>query len=251
MKDKLDTYAFKTRTLPMILSGLPLLVVGVFLFPDLWDAPGWPMGGLLGGALLVLLAQLGRDRGKAIEVELYEAWGGKPSVAMLRHRDSRIDRHTKERWRKWLESRVPGLVLATAVEEARCPAQADEGYGSATMWLLAQTRDPVQFRLLHAENLSYGFRRNMLGLRPYAVVLDVTCVVVLLAWLWFESGFALDSDSWAPDAKLWGCLALTLHLVVILCVVRSGWVRTLADEYGRRLLACCDKLASDGSSTSR
>lgn len=255
MKDtrlQLDTYALKTRMLPTIWSGAPLLVVvGVFLLPSVWGAPGWPVGGLLGSALLFLLAQLGRDRGKAIEPGLYRAWGGVPSVAMLRHRDSRIDRHTKERWHACLESRIPGLALATAAEEAQCPAQADAGYESATKWLLARTRDPIRFRLLHAENENYGFRRNVLGLKPYALVMDVICVAGLLVWLWSNGGFEFDSESAALGVETWTCLGLALvHLGATLCV-RSDWVRTLADEYGHRLLACCDDLGADGEGNSR
>lgn len=249
MKDpqlQVDTYAFKTRTLPMIYCGAPLLMISVLLFPSLWEVPGEPIGGLVACAFLFLLAQLGRDRGKAIEPSLYRMWGGKPSVAMLRHRNSRIDRHTKRRWRTCLESRVPGLVLATAAEEAQCPAEADEGYESATIWLLTQTRDPGRFRLLQAENLSYGFRRNMLGLKPCALGLDAICVVGLLLWSWLKGGSELGRGSGTLDVALWGCLVLTLaHMVAILCVVRSSWVRTLADAYGRCLLACCDKLTTD------
>ena len=250
-KLRVDAYAFKTRTLPMIFSAVPLLVIGVLLFPSLWEVPGEPIGGLLGCASLFLLAQLGRDRGRAIEPRLYKEWGGKPSVAMLRHRDSRIDRHTKRRWRVWLESRIPGLVLATAAEEAQCPVKADDGYESATTWLLSQTRDPVRFRLLHAENVSYGFRRNMLGLRPLALGLDVICVVGLSAWMWLRGSFEVDGESGTPDIEvfeLWGCLFVTLaHSGFVLGMLRSSWVRTLADEYGRRLLACCDSLAMDGN----
>ena len=235
----------------MILSGASPLVISTLLFPNLWGAPGEPIGGLLGCAFLFLLAQLGRDRGKAIEPRLYSAWGGKPSVAMLRHRDSRIDRHTKGRWHTYLASRVPGLILATAAEEAQRPAEADDGYESATMWLLTQTRDPVRFQLLQAENRNYGFRRNMLGLKPCALGSDAICAVGLLVWSWLGGGFEFEEKSEALDAKLWGCVTFACaHTVATLCVVRSGWVRTLADEYGRNLLACCDKLPADGNSTS-
>ena len=235
----------------MILSGASPLVIGMLLLPSLWKASGGLIGGLLSCAFLFLLAQLGRDRGKAIEPRLYGEWGGKPSVAMLRHRDSRIDRHTKRRWRIYLESRVPGLVLATKDEEAQRPAEADDGYESATMWLLTQTRDPVRFQLLQAENLNYGFRRNMLGLKPCALGLDAICTVGLLVWSWLKGGLEFDGKSEVLDATLWGCVAFACaHMVATLCVVRSGWVRTLADEYGRNLLACCDKLPADSNSTS-
>ena len=84
-----DPYDRKARLAPALLCGLPLFVSVVLLIPEvgaIWAA----VGGLAlycGGA--TFLAQVGRDRGKALEPKLYATWGGKPSVAMLRHSDTR------------------------------------------------------------------------------------------------------------------------------------------------------------------
>lgn len=242
-KLQIDVYALKTRVLPLIFAVAPLLVVGTFLIPSLSGVQSKVVGSLLGCALLFLLDQLGRDRGKAIEPSLFREWGGKPSVAMLRHRDGRIDGQTKTRWRTFLESKARGLVLATVAEEASSPARADEGYESATEWLLARTRDSVQFRLLHAENANYGFRRNLLGLRTYALGMDAMCFVVLLAWWWLNGGLESASELETLGIEFFVCLVAVLaHLGVVLGVVRSNWVRVVAEEYGHRLLACCDDL---------
>ena len=242
-KFQIDVYAFKTRVLPTVFAVAPLLVIGTFLIPSLSGGQSKIIGSLLGCAFLFLLDQLGRDRGKAIEPSLFTEWGGKPSVAMLRHRDGRVERHTKRRWRTILESKARGLVLATVAEEASSPACADGGYESATKWLLAQTRDPAQFRLLHAENANYGFRRNLLGLRPYALGMDAMCFVVLLAWWWLNGGLGSASELETLGIEFFVCLVAVLaHLGVMLGVVRSDWVRVVAEEYGHRLLACCDSL---------
>ena len=246
-KSAVDAYAFKARVLPMIWTISPLLVLGtLFLVPRLSTTPDTAILGLLCCAILFLLAQLGRDRGKAIELDLFREWGGKPSIAMLRHKDTRIDNYTKRRLRAYLESEIPHLVLATAAEEARCPVWADEGYESATRWLLAHTRDTVQFRLLHAENVSYGFRRNTLGLRQHALGVDVASLVMLVASQWSLNGIGLGSELGMLGIEVWACVVFTLvHCSVFLCVVHPTWVRISAEVYGRQLLACCDELAGE------
>ena len=91
-----DPYDRKARLAPALLCALPLFVSLLLLVPEvgaLWGA----VGGLVlycGGAKF--LTQVGRDRGKVLEPTLYASWGGKPSVAMLRHSDSRLKRAHKE-----------------------------------------------------------------------------------------------------------------------------------------------------------
>jgi len=59
-----------------------------------------------GGAFL--LVQLARDAGKERERAFFETWGGLPSVAVLRHRDTRIEPITKVRYHKKLSTLVKG-----------------------------------------------------------------------------------------------------------------------------------------------
>ena len=144
----LDPYSRRARFQPVVWSLFPILVVVVLLIPEFhgfWNTTGWLLV-CVGGP--TLLAQLGRDRGKALEPVLYQLWDGKPSVAMLRHRDRRLPMATKSRYRNFLQQTVPGLRLASADDEKKHPEQADDGYEGATSWLLAQTRDRDGFGLL-------------------------------------------------------------------------------------------------------
>ena len=146
-----DPYDRKARLAPALLCALPLFVSLLLLVPEvgtLWGA----VGGLVlycGGAKF--LTQVGRDRGKVQEPALYASWGGKPSVAMLRHSDTRLNAPTKNRYRAFLQRAVPGLALASPEEERADPEAADDGYESANAWLLAQTGDRERFPLLFAE----------------------------------------------------------------------------------------------------
>ena len=238
-KSGVNTYAFKARVLPVLYVIAPLIGSSLFLFPRLLSASETAAGGVICVLAYYFIAERGRDRGKAMERQLFSNWCGMPSVAMLRHRDSRVNGHAKERWRTYLQSEVPDLVLATAVEEAQCPEWADEKYESATMWLLRQTGDPTRFRTLQAENASYGFRRNLLGLKWWAPVVDVVSLSALAVWHRMTYG-----DAWGTTSpEVWLCVLLILgHCGFFLWVVRPAWVKVVADAYGRELLTCIFKL---------
>ena len=72
-------------------------------------------------------------------------------------------RQQRNRYRAFLQVAVPALALASPEEERTNPDEAEDGYESANSWLLAQTMDRERFRLQFAENINYGFRRNVLG----------------------------------------------------------------------------------------
>lgn len=189
------------------------------------------------------LTQFGRDRGKALEPMLFKAWDGKPSVAMLRHRDPCLSKVTRERYRAFLERRVPGLRLASPEDEERLPTDADDGYESATAWLLAQTRDRERFRLIFEENINYGFRRNIWALKPLALVVDGILITAIPTTVVIFSTDSITSTLQAIDKTTWAAALFTLvHMLVFAVKVRSDWVRTTANAYSQQLLAACDIL---------
>ena len=239
----LDPYDRKARVAPALLCGLPLFVSIVLLIPEIgtiWATVG---GLLLYCGAATFLAQIGRDRGKILEASLHEAWGGTPSVAMLRHRDSRLNALTKSRYRTFLQRAVPEVTLASPEAERKCPEEAEVGYESANSWLLAQTRDNERFSLLFRENINYGFRRNAWALRSWAFGLEAVAVVVVCV---------AALDSWAGDlattahsigVEWWASLVLiVLHAFFFAFKMRKGWVRIAAEAYARQLLAACDVL---------
>ena len=241
-----DPYDRKARLAPALLCGLPLFVSVVLLIPEVgavWAA----VGGLVlycGGA--TFLVQVGRDRGKTLEPKLYASWGGKPSVAMLRHADTRLSASTKNRYREFLQRVVPELALASSEDERASPEEAEDGYESANSWLLARTRARERFGLLFRENINYGFRRNVWALRPWAFGLEAAAIVVI--WV-------VALDSWtgeltttirAVGAEVWASLVLTVvHGFFFAIKIREGWVRIAAEAYAQQLLAACDVLESD------
>ena len=242
----LDPYDRIARLGPALLCGLPLLVSLVLLIPGIgavWAALG---GIVLYGGGATFLVQIGRHRGKALEPELFRSWGGKPSVAMLRHTDSRLNAPVKRRYRAFLERAVPELQLASPEDEESCRRIADEGYEGASAWLLTQTRDQKRFALLFRENINYGFRRNLWALRPWAFGLEALAIAIV-------GGVAFDSWTENLSATIqtlstewWVSLILTVvHGSCFTLMVRKTWVRLAAEAYALQLLAACDMLESE------
>lgn len=239
----LDSYDRRARVGPALWCGVPLFASGLVLIPGLGTV--WSLvGGLLvycGGAMV--LVQIGRGRGKVLESRLFDSWDGRPSVAMLRHRDSRLNSATKLRYRAFLEGAVPDLTLASPAEEQRDPDEAELGYDTANSWLLEQTRDHTQFDLLFAENMNYGFRRNLWALKPWALLAGALATAVAVAVAWMEWTDGLFATLKSIGVGWWVSVILVLvHALFFVFKVRQAWVRVAAEEYAQRLLAACDTL---------
>ena len=243
LKPVLDRYDRKARLRPSLLCGLPLVASVILLIPELgaiWGSIGVVV--VYGGASMLLI-QIVRDLGKALEERLYQSWGGKPSAAMLRHTDCRLPKPTKDRYRSFLSGAVPGLTLASPQEEEESPEQADAGYDSANRWLLEHTRDHARFDLLFKENINYGFRRNLLAVKPIALGMDAIALMLVFgtaiaSWTGlFGSTILTLSQEW------WASVVITaVHTLLFVAYIRADWVRLAAETYAQQLLAACDSL---------
>jgi hypothetical protein len=244
----LDPYSRQARLQPALIVVVPVALLVVVWFPALWSVWGVVLTVASSCGVTLLLSQMARDRGKRLEPELYGAWGGKPSVALLRHRDRNIDENTKARYRAFLASQLPSLNLPTPSEEEADGARADRAYESATAWLLTQTRDTKKFGLLFRENISYGFRRNLWGLKPIGLAIAVASALASTAVLAY-SYVAIHA---APPAQVVIVTLATWVLALLWAIwLTPSWVRIPADAYGRQLLAACDTLSSSRSTAAK
>lgn len=229
---KTDRYTFSARLIPALIAIMPVMAFFVLIWPNGHDAPDQLKALGLSTISFALLAQFGRDLGKRLEPKLFEKFDGMPSTALLRHRDSRLDAMTKARYHSCLSSKVPNIQLPTATEETNDPSGADKIYASAVSWLRVRTRDDA---LLLNENISYGMRRNLLGLKYIGIV---TCLVTsggLAAYTIVEGIKFTQAD------YLIFVLSVPL-LLMWFFIVKASWVLVPAEAYARRLLENCDKI---------
>lgn len=233
-----DAYSLRARLQPALLCILPLSGALIALSPDLLEPirAGIVIGASMGGTLL--LSHLSRDMGKRLEAKLFQEWGGKPSVTLLRHTDQTVDVLTKRRYTEYL-GRSLGIPWPKVEDEGADGKAADAVYASAGAWLIAQTRDTSRFRVLFEENISYGFRRNLLALKPLTAGASVLTLAVMglahRGLLPFED----RGDAWLLAL---GSL-VALYLLIMLVVVRPAWAKEAAVSYAQRLLETADLLA--------
>ncbi|WCT78652.1 hypothetical protein [Novosphingobium humi] len=231
----LDRYEAAARLAPAMLATAPVSVSLVLLFPRAWKLlSGAAASMAVSTAIILLLMHFGRASGRAVQQRIVERDGGLASTVALRHRDAHLSIATKARYHAAL--RGLGLELPTPEEEALDPRHADDLYRSAVDWLRERTRDEKQFRLLQSENRSYGFRRNLLGLKPAGLVLNVLCFGAVSSNLWLMS----DLEDDRRIAAIILVLLLAGATIAWLFVVTEAFVMDASWAYTDRLLACSE-----------
>jgi hypothetical protein len=137
-------------------------------------------------------------------------------------------------------NRVLAEPLPDATEEANDPEGADDRYEEATARLRELTRDTSRFRLVFAENVEYGFRRNSLGLRPFALAIALGGVALSVAVIAFAAG------DLAERLTRWGPAGLISAVCVLFWwrIVTPDWVRRSAELYADRLFDALHTLTS-------
>jgi hypothetical protein len=196
------------------------------------------------GCCLYFLASLARARGKLAETKLLMAWGGWPTTIMLRHRDSSIDPVTKSRYHHALATML-GRPMPTAIEESANTDGADDIYRSATK-LLIEARRGHAFQMIEDENASYGFRRNLFGLKSIAAgVALLAAITTALVW-WASLSRPIDTMSIELSVKTYPHLPILLaadlgYLSLMAFMVNGDFVRQAANEYAVALLRTLDQ----------
>lgn len=147
----------------------------------------------------------------------------------LRYRHSELDRRQTAILHTKIARLDPSLHVPSAEEEERDPAGADQCYESMVRVLRARTWGPKNFPLLFDENVSYGFRRNLLGMRPFGLAISLVGIISGAIAIW------LGHFAWP---------------IVALCAVAGIYVlangprelRKQAERYARRLFETVDRL---------
>lgn len=232
-----DLYRARAQLAPAFLVLLPLVASVLAWFPSVGNVLEVVLGVAIAAGGTFFLAQIGRDAGRRKETRLFASWGGKPTTAMLRHSDGTLDAVTKARYHTVLGILVPRIDMPDSASEVDAPKAADEVYDSAVQWLLARTRSTERYRLVFQENVNYGFRRNLWGLKGMGILVSVLAALGNLAVLLYVEPVG--------DALIAAVTATAIAGALLLAwvfLVRNAWVRTAAFAYARALLQSCDSL---------
>ena len=160
----LDQYTRRARLAPVLLAAVPALV---FLGTAVSSPQDFvKVGGAALAAVGLVACGLVRDRGRHVQMRLWQSWGGSPTTRRLRLTGN-SDVRAAGRLRSRVEA-ITGSPLPTQDEERDDPTDADRRYEEAVSALRERTRDHERFPLVFEENMDYGFRRTRSGSSQWA-----------------------------------------------------------------------------------
>jgi hypothetical protein len=236
----LDPYTLRARLSPAIIGAAPAFAAIALLIS--WTqfslSNTIATAGLI--ALLFALADIARRRGKKLEPQIYAEMGGMPSVTMLRHRDTTFDQVSKARYIAFLAGKINATPPIEG-DEAANPAAANDFYGRCGTWLRESTRSTKKFNILFNENVTYGFRRNLLGLKWSALALNLF-VVLLGAWLLYRGSVPFQNIQHVEGRIIVVFVVAVLHALYLGFGVNKKAVSEAAQSYARQLILSCETL---------
>lgn len=229
-----DRYERQARLKPALLALLPALVTLAVWQPRVWTTLSGLVSLLVGCGLTFLLSKVARYRGRTVERALIARHGGRMTEVFLRHRDPTLSPATKARYHGFFAAL--GVQMPTAAEEKASPSDADTCYSAGVDWLLEQTRDERAHPLVKDELIDYGFRRNLLGLKPIGVMV---ALAVLTAHLWLAA-----TNFGGDETRFWTATVMAIAMTGVigawLFVVRMPFVEDASRTYAIRLLAASE-----------
>ncbi len=244
----LDLYDLRARAFPALLCLVPALVLLVSVYgvgSNIWQSG---LSILLSCGFVFLLARIARDAGIRIQNNLFEEWSGAPTTQLLRHKNTHIDVHTKQKLHSRL-STLTGIPFPSLLDEQERPLDADEVYRAAAKWLIRKTRDTQQFPLVFKENIHFGFQRNALGLRWIGLMIALLTMI----WIFFIAGvfnihcpyFVLDHTQNITVPMALPLLASILMALIWFFAITKDAAKRTGFAYAERLLESADLLTPD------
>lgn len=235
----LDAYERRARLVPGMLLLAPLAVVIVMFGLRSNPVVAATVGALTTFGAPVVLVSYVRQRGVAVQSELYDSWGGKPTTKLLRAGGNARARN----WRR----------AAAQVSKQEFPPENQpdpEGrYDAAVAVLISRTRgDRNRFGMIFEENKNFGYERNLYGLRRPGRVFAGVCFVgsiAAVAYLVWSRGQSVRAE-WVVGLVVLG--ALLLIWIFLPSGVRA---RVTAYKYAEQLLDAGVDLADSAAAESQ
>jgi hypothetical protein len=103
-------------------------------------------------------------------------------------------------------------------------------------YLKEKTRDHTAYPLVIEENINYGFRRNLWGMKSVGVILSLLAVIVSYSPFFLSQFINLSITKFNLVAS-----AISACFGVFWAFrITPSWVKVAANGYAERLVSCCD-----------
>jgi len=159
---------------------------------------------------------------------------------MLRHSDSTFDAASKARYVAFLAGKINETAPTEAQEEAN-PAAADAFYARCGDWLRENTRNSKKFNILFNENVTFGFRRNLLGMKWAALALNLLIVIISGCAL-YHGSIPFQDMQHIEGRVIVVFVVAVLHALYISLGVNKSAVAEASIAYARQLILSCETL---------
>lgn len=233
-----DDYTLKARIGPVFVVLLPFVFFVSFEFKILNHKEYilFFIGGIL--ALFFLLGKIGRDLGVNKQEALYKKLGGKPTDLILSFEDNYLSLFTKKRYHEYLNEKIENINLPLSLEEEKADSSSMEKYRSAIDWLRSETRDKKKYPLVYGSLITYGFVRNLYGIKNIMIIL-YTIVLGIQIFTIEEFKASHVIINWYPQ---YVCFTVFISFIVIfIFLVTEKTLKRAAYSYAERILETCEK----------
>ena len=229
----MDRYDRHARLTPALILLLPAFLFVFAWFPAVWTQFGAIAAFVVACGVLYALTRYVRRLGHGIESKLGARIGRLHTATLLSLADNRLSVSMKAKCRSYIEAHS-GLTLPSIEQEESDPKSATDERLVAVKWLLEHTRPTAGATLLLDENISYGFARNLLGLKLYGLVISS---IVLVASVWLLLNTSSGSPTFLPGSVLCGASFLVLLYWLLLVTEKS--VEKASQVYAEKILSLC------------
>ncbi len=229
MTDILGIYNLRTRIGAGITLFAPVLTQSYILIPELRNISCTFIVALITFALMNLIIVTSRTHGSASLKKCFP--DVLPAQQYLLPEDTTLDRFTKGRYYKFLENHLECFKVTENKNEMRLQTE------SAVKWLIAKTRNATDFPLIAEENANLGFSYNLLGMKPYGILLCSFLLIVdiVIYILTYTKALSIDQIS-----ILFCSIFSLLFLLIWITVITPKIVQCNAKKYACALLSACD-----------
>lgn len=234
--EEIGSYEFRARIVPAVIAIMPSLIFTSMVPPSAFGL-SQILSGVLITALVFAFGDLARQFGKQAEPTLLEDEGGAVGVRLLRYRDATIPQHEKSSCLDFIAAQIK-TPAPSVVDEETNPEKADLYFRRCIDWLKERSRASDAYPTLATECITYGFRRNLYGLRKISIGLSSSFLIVCGALLLIEHKMSTSGAPFEPWRTLLSMTAIYVaHVAYMYFVATSKNAQDAAQEYGRRLIS--------------